>query len=76
MSSTHDDVLDFSSPFVPPASKAATTPTGSGPPEDAVAMVMALGFTRDQAIKALKATVSLSVLVLVGRSAAFPRTTI
>lgn len=47
---------DFSSPFVPPNSQPPTTSTASAPPEEAVAMVTALGFTRQQAIKALQAT--------------------
>lgn len=46
---------DFNSPFVPPGSKPK-----SGqfvPNEEGVAMVMAMGFNRDQAVKALKNTV-------------------
>ena len=46
---------DFNSPFVPPGSKPKA---GSFVPnEDAVVMVMSMGFNRDQAIKALKNTV-------------------
>jgi ubiquitin carboxyl-terminal hydrolase 5/13 len=46
---------DFNSPFVPPGSKPKA---GSFVPnEDAVVMVMSMGFSRDQAIKALKNTV-------------------
>ena len=55
----HRVLVDFSTPFVPPSKKPKTS-SGSKqaePPEDAVAMVTSMGFTRDQAIKALKATV-------------------
>lgn len=51
---------DFNSPFVPPGSKPKS---GSFVPnEDGVAMVMAMGFSRDQAVKALKNTVCTELL--------------
>jgi ubiquitin carboxyl-terminal hydrolase 5/13 len=43
---------DFSAPFTQPN----TPSTSAGPDEGAVAIVMSLGFTRDQALKALKQT--------------------
>ena len=49
--------VDFLSPFVPPNSEPAPAST-SGPGQESVAIVMSLGFTRKQAIIALKATVS------------------
>ena len=51
--------LDFSEPFFPPGS--AKPPVGGGgatASEESIAIISSLGFTRDQAIKALKATVS------------------
>ena len=51
---------DFSAPFI--ALQTTPSTTSSGPDEGAVAMVMALGFTREQAMKALKATVSWCVI--------------
>ena len=50
-------LLDFSAPFVPPQQQ-ANQPASTAPGEDDIAMVMALGFSREQALKALKATVS------------------
>lgn len=53
---------DFNSPFVPPGSKPKS---GSFVPnEDGVAMVMAMGFSRDQAVKALKNTVCTEISFL------------
>lgn len=53
---------DFNSPFVPPGSKPKS---GSFvPSEEGVAMVMAMGFSRDQAVKALKNTVSTETFFL------------
>ena len=52
-------LLDFSEPFFPPGS--AKPPGGGGgatASEESIAIISSLGFTRDQAIKALKATVS------------------
>lgn len=50
----HMEDPDFNSPFVPPGSKPKS---GSFvPSEEGVAMVMAMGFSRDQAVKALKNT--------------------
>ena len=56
-------MLDFSSPFEPPrpAPTSGSGGGGSAPSEDNIAMVMSLGFTKEQAIKALKATVSVCV---------------
>ena len=49
------------SPFVPPGG--GSKKSGSFVPnEDAVVMIMGMGFTRDQAIKALKETVNVIVL--------------
>lgn len=47
---------DFTSPFEPPRPTPAAKTTSSAPSEDNVAMVMALGFTREQALRALQAT--------------------
>jgi ubiquitin carboxyl-terminal hydrolase 5/13 len=48
---------DFSTPFVPPQlTSSSNQSVTSDPSEDAVAVVMALGFTWEQAVKALKAT--------------------
>ena len=48
---------DFSAPFVPPGGGAKKS--GSFVPnEDALTMIMGMGFPRDQATKALKETVS------------------
>lgn len=55
--------IDFNSPFVPPGSKPKS---GSFvPSEEGVAMVMAMGFSRDQAVKALKNTVSTETSFLI-----------
>ncbi|KAL1137925.1 hypothetical protein AAG570_009620 [Ranatra chinensis] len=48
---------DFSDPFVPPGTETAPKKdTAFVPKEDALEMIMAMGFGRDQAIRALKAT--------------------
>ena len=48
---------DFNEPFQPQAQ--AAPPVASGAPsDDDVAMIEALGFSREQALRALKATVS------------------
>lgn len=44
---------DFSDPFVPPGTESASNFT---PNPDALPMIMGMGFSRDQAVKALKAT--------------------
>lgn len=44
---------DFSDPFVPPGTESASSFT---PNPEALPMIMNMGFTRDQAVKALKAT--------------------
>ena len=51
---------DFDTPFVPPGGEVSQGKTSSegSVSEDGIAIVMSLGFTREQAIKALKATVS------------------
>ena len=56
---------DFSLPFEPPKPAGAAGSGGGGggsgagptPSEENIAMVMSLGFSKEQAIKALKATV-------------------
>ncbi len=60
---SHTNVVvftDFSTPFEPPQpkSKSSAGPTLS---EDSIAMVMSLGFSREQAVKALKATVRIEL---------------
>ena len=53
--------LDFTEPFVPPGSAKSGgggADKGGVASEDSIAIVMSLGFTREQAMKALKATVS------------------
>lgn len=54
---------DFSAPFMMPSQKSAssTAPSETTPPEDAIDMVTSMGFAREQAIKALKATVSIII---------------
>ncbi|XP_076762013.1 ubiquitin specific protease 5 [Xylocopa sonorina] len=47
---------DFADPFVPPGINASTKKDKFVVNEEAVAMVMGMGFTKEQAIKALKAT--------------------
>ena len=55
-------VSDFNTPFVPPgAAKAA----GFTPNEEAISMLSAMGFNREQAIKALKNTVSIDMNFLI-----------
>ena len=51
---------DFDTPFVPPGGEVSQGKTSSegSVSEDGIALVMSLGFTREQAIKALRATVS------------------
>lgn len=56
-------LTDFSSPFEPPKPAGVAGSGGGGgagptPSEENIAMVMSLGFSKEQAIKALKATVS------------------
>ena len=52
---------DFSAPFENPKPAPAAASGGGGagptPSEENIAMVMSLGFTKEQAIRALKATV-------------------
>ena len=53
-------MADFESPFnpTPPGSGGSSSSGGGGGvSEDAIAIVMSLGFTRDQAVRALQATV-------------------
>lgn len=50
-----DTISDFGLPFEIPGAKKSSSFT---PNEEALAMIMSMGFNRDQAIKALKATVS------------------
>lgn len=47
---------DFAEPFVPPGIDTKPGKTSFKPNEEALAMVMSMGFTREQATKALKAT--------------------
>ena len=50
--------LAFNSPFVIPTSNTGTTgAVNSSVSEDNIMIISSLGFTREQAIKALKATV-------------------
>ena len=51
-------LLDFSEPFFPPGSAKPPAGGGATASEESIAIISSLGFTRDQAIKALKATVS------------------
>lgn len=44
---------DFSDPFVPPGTESISS---FAPNPEALPMIMGMGFTRDQAVKALKAT--------------------
>ena len=61
--------IDFSAPFEhpKPAQAAASGGGGAGPTpsEENIAMVMSLGFTKEQAIRALKATVSKFTLLII-----------
>lgn len=66
MSKRYDVMIfdpDFSLPFEPPKPAGAAGSGGGGggagptPSEENIAMVMSLGFSKEQAIKALKATV-------------------
>lgn len=54
---------DFASPFVPPgvAKKADNSKPSFVPNEDGLAMIMSMGFSREQATKALKNTVSILI---------------
>ncbi|XP_059469989.1 ubiquitin carboxyl-terminal hydrolase 5 [Neocloeon triangulifer] len=47
---------DFSDPFVPPGTQATGGNSDFVPDEEAVAMILSLGFSRAQAVKALKET--------------------
>lgn len=49
----HISDSDLSTPFVPPGTEAASA---FAPDPEALPMIMSMGFTRDQAVKALKAT--------------------
>ena len=53
-------ILDFTSPLRLPGSQSSTQ--SFVPNEESLMMVMSMGFTKEQAIKALKATVSLYAL--------------
>ena len=52
-------LTDFLDPFVPPSLAGGSKPSGSGPaPSEAdVSMLLAMGFSRDQALKGLQQTV-------------------
>lgn len=52
-------LADFFDPFVPPSSAGRGKPSGSGPApsEEDVSMLLAMGFSRDQALKGLQQTV-------------------
>ena len=52
-----NNISDFADPFVMPGAKKSTSSSFT-PNEEALMMIMSMGFTRDQGIKALKATVS------------------
>ena len=56
--------MNFSTPFVPPTKKTTTSSSSAEaePPDDIVAMVTSMGFTSEQAVRALKATVSTHLL--------------
>ena len=54
----HMGDADFDSTFVPPGAK-STKAISFVPNEDGITMLMSMGFTRDQSIRALKETVSL-----------------
>lgn len=49
---------DFSTPFQPPTQTSSAS--ASGVDEENVAMVMSLGFTKEQAVRALQATVGVA----------------
>lgn len=52
-------ITDFDTPFQPPGQTTTQAGGGAGAPsDDDVAMIMSLGFSRQQALRALKATVS------------------
>ena len=56
-SKDYEIISDFAAPFVMPGAKKSSSSTFT-PNEEALMMIMSMGFTRDQGIKALKATVS------------------
>lgn len=51
-------LADFNTPFNPKPSGTPSTTSSAAPSEDSIMMVMSLGFTREQSLRALKATVS------------------
>ena len=59
-----DFAAPFQSPAPAPSSSSSSSSTTPGPDEESVAMVMSLGFSQEQAIRALKATVGLAKEVL------------
>ena len=62
-------VLDFNQPLQLPTGGGSQTAGSFVPDENALAMIMSMGFTVEQATKALKATVSTpNVYALVNKS--------
>ena len=52
----HMDDPDIDAPIAKPAAQAAAAPAAEALNEEGIAMLMSMGFTRDQAAKALRAT--------------------
>jgi len=53
---SHMGDADFSTPFVPPGGGGGAAAASDGPSDESIMMIESMGFTRPQAIKALKAT--------------------